>query len=102
MKRSVLLAVLLCAGVLAGCGKSSPITAASTAAGPSPFSGRDEAWFMAYPKENETENVWCKTNIGYLNPTVKEQAKTYDPACDVAASAYYKRMMNAKTQPGAF
>ena len=57
MKRSVLLAVLLCAGVLAGCGKSSPITAASTAAGPSPFSGRDEAWFIAHPKENEV-SVW--------------------------------------------
>lgn len=101
MKRSVVLAALLCAGVLAGCGKSTS-TGPSAAAGPSPYSGHDEAWFVAHPKENDAENVWCKTNNGYLNPMVKEQAKTYDPACDIASSAYYKRMMNAKTQPGAF
>ena len=102
MKRSVVLAALLCAGVLAGCDKSSSTGPSTAAAGPSPYSGHDDAWFVAHQKENDAENVWCKTNNGYLNPMIKEQAKTYDPACDIAASAYYKRMMNAKTQPGAF
>lgn len=102
MKRSIALVALLCAGLLAGCGKSTPSVSSTVGSGPSPYSGHDQAWFVAHPKENDQENIWCKANNGYLNPLIKEQAKTYDPACDLAANAYYQRMQNAKTRPGAF
>jgi len=102
MKRVFVFAVLLSAGVLAGCGKSASSGGGSVASGPSPYSGHDKAWFVAHPKENDAENAWCKANNGYFNPLVKEQAKTYDPACDIASSAWYSRVMNAKTRPGAF
>ncbi len=84
---------------LAGCGKQG----SAPASGPSPYAGHDEAWFQKHPKELGDENVWCKQNNGYFDPMVKDQAKTYDPACDIAAKAYYAGTMDPKNiKPGAF